>query len=423
MKDSRPLSNTPGSSAPAAPGSDLDFAAIRVRVTLCVKSTFTAIALRKPLDGSPAVLVQGEARDGASAHQLLLAHPNAVAVVDLDLLLDDSAEKLRTLLAARRDPTVLVNARGATVPDNLTRKPNVHVLSGRHAGSLDIGHVQEALLRTIQLARAAKVHMSAPGAGPSAYPAASDPPAVSPARTGAHAGAPHVMASPSTPASGLVQTQRGTSPPAASGGGLEAPKRGAAQLIVIGVSTGGPTVLLKILKGLQRPTIPTVIVQHMPRGETAGFAQRLGEECGHPVLEIGPGPLPEPPTIGLLQGGEDFSIALSVQGRLRLRPAQVPDNPFHPSVDHVLLTAAENGIATHTVILTGMGQDGAAGALALSRQGYPVIAQRPETCAVAGMPGAAIQNGAAKFIQSPEQITDSLNRWYSAVKPRAEAAP
>ena len=59
---------------------------------------------------------------------------------------------------------------------------------------------------------------------------------------------------------------------------------------------------------------------------------------------------------------------------------------------------------------------GAAGALALMKKGYPVIAQRPETCAVAGMPSAAINNGAAQQVQSPEQIVESINRWFAATK-------
>ena len=66
-----------------------------------------------------------------------------------------------------------------------------------------------------------------------------------------------------------------------------------------------------------------------------------------------------------------------------------------------------------------MGQDGAAGALALMRRGFPVIAQRPDTCAVAGMPSAAINNGAAQQVQSPEQIVDSINRWFAAAKANA----
>jgi len=67
-------------------------------------------------------------------------------------------------------------------------------------------------------------------------------------------------------------------------------------------------------------------------------------------------------------------------------------------------------------ILTGMGQDGAAGALAMAQKGLPVIAQRPDTCAVAGMPRAAIDNGAARAVQSPESIASTINRWSESAR-------
>jgi two-component system chemotaxis response regulator CheB len=188
------------------------------------------------------------------------------------------------------------------------------------------------------------------------------------------------------------------------------------ELVVIGVSTGGPTLLIKLLKDIATPTVPMLIAQHMPAGETAGFALRLSEVSGHQVVEVGRGSLPPVGTFGVVQGGMDFQISPAPNGQMRLREASVPGNPFHPSIDHLLRTAAEAGIPTHTVILTGMGQDGSVGALALSQQGYPVVAQRPETCAVAGMPSAAIQNGSARLVQSPEQIVETINRWFASVQ-------
>jgi two-component system chemotaxis response regulator CheB len=289
---------------------------------------------------------------------------------------------------------VLINARGAAVPESLSLKRTIHVLSSRNPGELDIGHVQDNLLAAIRTVRMTKVQESA---APSAL---RDAPTLSPAPA----------------ATGLPQGATTAPSATAASSTAQLPRRGPAELVVIGVSTGGPPLLVKMLKELHKPTIPTLIAQHMPAGETFGFALRLSEECSHPVIEVGQGPLPEVGVIGLVQSGKDFQISSPVPGKLRLKEATVPGNPFHPSVDHLLETAAQCGIATHTVILTGMGQDGAVGALALSKQGFPVIAQRPETCAVAGMPNAAIQNGAARFVQSPEQIVDSINRWYSAAK-------
>jgi two-component system chemotaxis response regulator CheB len=363
---------------------------MKVRVCLAVKSAFNSVALRRTLAADPDLQLVAEERECAAVARMLQANLGAVALVDLELLADPDGHSLQVHLAARRDPTVLINARGAAVPESLSLKRTIHVLSSRNPGELDIGHVQDNLLAAIRTVRMTKVQESA---ALSALSALRDTPTPSASTPGAT-----------------------TDRPTAASPAAQLPRRGPAELVVIGVSTGGPPLLVKMLKDLHKPTIPTLIAQHMPAGETFGFALRLSEECSHPVIEVGQGPVPEVGVIGLVQSGKDFQISSPVPGKLRLKEATVPGNPFHPSVDHLLETAAQCGIATHTVILTGMGQDGAVGALALSKQGFPVIAQRPETCAVAGMPNAAIQNGAARFVQSPEQIVESINRWYSAAK-------
>jgi two-component system chemotaxis response regulator CheB len=63
------------------------------------------------------------------------------------------------------------------------------------------------------------------------------------------------------------------------------------ELVVLGVSTGGPPLLMRLLKDLTKPAIPLLIVQHMPESETAGFAQRLSEESGLVVREMAAGPI------------------------------------------------------------------------------------------------------------------------------------
>jgi len=359
---------------------------MKLRICLAVKSTFTAIALRKSLAEDPNAQVLGEERTCPAVEKLLLSNASALAVVDTDLLAEPDAAGLITLLSQRREPTILVNARGTTLPPALANKSSIRVLTSRRPGELDIGHIQTLLIPALRTAREAWVQE-----GP--------------------AGRAGLSSSPSPFLSQALQAAP-----------LAPPKRGVAELIVIGVSTGGPTLLVKMLKDLITPTIPMLIAQHMPESETAGFAKRLTEEIGHSVVEVSAGPIAQTGRIGLVQGGKDFQILRNPSGSFRLKEAKVPHNPFHPSIDHLLLTAAEAEIAVHTVILTGMGQDGAAGSLALMRRGYPVIAQRPETCAVAGMPSAAINNGAAQQVQSPAQIVESINRWFAAAKPASGGA-
>jgi two-component system chemotaxis response regulator CheB len=190
---------------------------------------------------------------------------------------------------------------------------------------------------------------------------------------------------------------------------------GVLDLIVLGVSTGGPSLLLRLLKEVTKPAIPMLIVQHMPQTETAGFAARLSEESGLAVREIAGGPLPPVGAIGVLRGGSDFRIVRR-GGALQLHHALLVGNPFHPNIDEILTTAVAADVAVGAAILTGMGQDGAAGALAMAHKGLPVIAQRPDTCAVAGMPQAVIDNGSARSVQSPEGIATTLNRWSEAAR-------
>jgi two-component system chemotaxis response regulator CheB len=121
-----------------------------------------------------------------------------------------------------------------------------------------------------------------------------------------------------------------------------------------------------------------------------------------------------------LRGGTDYRV-VRTSGALHLRHASLPGNPFHPNIDEVLASAALADVAVGAAILTGMGNDGAAGALAMAKKGLPVIAQRPDTCAVAGMPQAAIANGAARAVQSPEGIAGTLNRWSEATRRSARA--
>lgn len=356
---------------------------MKLRVCLAVKSTFTAIALRTSLSTYPDTQMLGEERTCQGTEKLLAQQPSGLAVIDVDLFGDPDAPGLIALLAQRREPTILINARGTPLPSNLVGKAGIRVLTSRRPGELDIGHIQELLIPALKAAREAWV------------------------QTGPTSSATHIPVSTfATTATQSNTTQR---------------RGGVAELIVLGVSTGGPTLLVKMLKDLATPTIPMLIAQHMPASETAGFALRLSEEINQSVVEVGAGPLAGVGRIGLVQGGKDFQILRSPAGGFRLKEAVVPHNPFHPSIDHLLQTAADADIAVHTAILTGMGQDGSVGALSLMRKGFPVIAQRPETCAVAGMPSAAINNGAAQHVQSPEQIVESLNRWFAAAKaPRSE---
>ncbi len=182
------------------------------------------------------------------------------------------------------------------------------------------------------------------------------------------------------------------------------------QAMVIGASTGGPRALATVLGALRAPPrIPLLIVQHMPAGFTASFAERLTGQLGFGVQEVPP----DGTSIPLLSS----SVVLATGGRhLRVsahRCWSEPGTRLHgviPAVDVTLLDALESfGSRLGVVILTGMGEDGCRGAIQAHQRGAWVVAEAQETAVVWGMPGAVVQAGAADAVWPLNQIGLWLN--------------
>ncbi len=189
------------------------------------------------------------------------------------------------------------------------------------------------------------------------------------------------------------------------------------EIMVIGSSTGGPTVLEKIFSDLRSSiNCPIVITQHMPPVFTTSFAERLGKASGSPAIEATQGTVLEKGCIYVAPG--DYHLRL--QGdRTRATVSLDQGKKIHsvrPSVDPLFSTAAsifkERCLA---LVLTGMGNDGRDGAIAIKRAGGAVIIQNKESCAVFGMPGAVFSAGAYDKIADPQGIV-SLMREKIGVK-------
>jgi len=338
---------------------------MKLRVSLATGSAFLSMVIRQTISQLRDLSLIQEDRDAAAAQRTLHDRPG-LAIIDAGLFGGAAGAELKRMLAVRHEPSIVLDARASGVGEELAGNPSVHVVSGRQAGELDLGSIETDLRRVIDQIR--KLDRSG-AAGP-------------------------LAALPR-------QVQR------------KIPYAGTLDLIVIGVSTGGPALLTPLMKYFDKPTLPTMIVQHMPESETAGYAVRLAEASGHAVTEAAHGPLPGQGTICVVRGGQDYRLVRTAAGQLHLRSAHLPDNPFHPNIDEILLSAAASGLAVGTAILTGMGSDGAIGAAALAERGYPVLAQRPDTCAVAGMPQSAVDCGAASAVQTPESIVATINKWYA----------
>ena len=186
--------------------------------------------------------------------------------------------------------------------------------------------------------------------------------------------------------------------------------KGAVDLVVVGVSTGGPKMLPQLLHSMGRLRCPVVIAQHMPAVFTAGMAQHLGHETGLRVIEGYHGLSLELGMVVIAPGAHDSQIRRPFQG-LAMDVGVHPEAPIRPWVDLLFESAVSNAKNPVAVILTGMGNDGTRGGERFARNGLPVLVQKPETCVVAGMPGAAIKAGIASDVLTVEQIGKKLSRW------------
>lgn len=183
------------------------------------------------------------------------------------------------------------------------------------------------------------------------------------------------------------------------------------KVICIGASTGGTESLREVLEALPMDVPGIVIVQHMPEVFTAAFARRLDSICQVTVKEAGDG---DPVLRGhvLIAPGNRHTLLQRSGARYYVA---IKDGPLvsrhRPSVDVLFRSAAQYAGANAVgVIMTGMGDDGAAGLLEMRNAGALTIAQNEETCVVFGMPKEAIARGAAARVVPLELLAAEIRR-------------
>ncbi len=184
------------------------------------------------------------------------------------------------------------------------------------------------------------------------------------------------------------------------------------EMVLIGVSTGGPNALGVLLPALPRLGVPVLIVQHMPAIFTQTLAESLSVKCVLRVLEASHGQTAEADTVYIAPGGRQMRLAPAPDGRGIIRiNDDPPENNCRPSVDTLFRSVALHfpGRAMG-VILTGMGNDGTLGLKLLRRSGCFVIAQDEPSCVVFGMPKSAIDAGVVDEVLPLEAIPARIAR-------------
>lgn len=190
-------------------------------------------------------------------------------------------------------------------------------------------------------------------------------------------------------------------------------KRRGAQIrdiVAIGVSTGGPPAVQKIISSLQSDFPACVLIaQHMPAAFTGAFAKRLNDVSSLQVKEAQTGDRIEKGRVYIAPGGRHLKINQKVS-HIQLEIATEPDDVLYkPSVD-VLMESVAGGVGKRGlgVILTGMGKDGLLGIRVLKRKGGKALAQSDSTCVVYGMPRAIVDEGLADGVVDIDDMAESI---------------
>lgn len=208
---------------------------------------------------------------------------------------------------------------------------------------------------------------------------------------------PHAMPRPPPPAQAVATTK---------------PERAAApafattdRVVALGTSTGGTQALEVVLRQLPEDCPGIVIVQHMPEKFTAAFAQRLNGLCRIEVREARHMDRVRAGLALIAPGGRHMQLKRSGAQYLVEVMDGPPVNRHKPSVDVLFRSVARHaGHNALGVIMTGMGDDGARGLLAMREAGARTVAQDEASCVVFGMPKEALRMGAAQSTEALQSL-------------------
>ncbi len=390
-----------------------------IRVLVVDDSMFMRGAIAKTLTATGVFEVVGQAKDGHEALARVLSLKPDVVSMDFNMPGWTGADAVQAIMAQRPTPIVMFSAhttKGAKETlDALAAGAVDFVTKPAGEVSADLSKVQEELVRKLTSASAARPRASvrAPvSATHTPIPQSSPSVALGAAIAGiagvaGPASTRHVPSAtrpplssreprPSNPGSAVPVSPRALP----SGGAL--PK-----LVVIAVSTGGPVALGQLVPQLPADTrFAVVIVQHMPAHFTAALADRLDHDSPLSVREAQNGDRPRPGLVLIAPG--DKHLEFDDRGNVVLRDGPSV-NGCRPAADVTMVSAARvYGRRTVGVVLTGMGRDGTAGALAIRRAEGRTLAQDEDSCVIFGMPRAAIEAGAIEEVAPLKEIASRL---------------
>jgi len=355
-----------------------------VTVVVVDDSAFMRKAIATMLEKDPGIKVVATARNGEEGLELIRKHQPDVVTLDIEMPKMDGLTALRHIMMEMPRPVLMVSS--------LTTEGAEATLKAMELGAVDFipKQLSRVSLDIIKIEKELQ-HKIRSVAGRRIRPMG----ALRPAAPSAHA--PGGSAAPGA----------GPAPRAAA----LRPKAGQRRdVVAIGVSTGGPPAVQKVLAALPADFPAGILIaQHMPAAFTGPFAKRLDGVCKLNVKEAENGEPFRPGTVYISPGGKHLRIAQKIS-RIDIVVAEEPREALYkPSANELMASVGEGvGRRALAAILTGMGNDGMEGMKVLKARGGRALAQSDATCVVYGMPKAIVDAGLADEVVDIDDMAGAL---------------
>lgn len=355
----------------------------RIKVLVVDDSAFMRKIIKDAIDSQNDMTVVGTARDGIDALEKIKSLRPNVVTLDVEMPRMNGLEALKEIMKKTPTKVIMVSsltaANAETTMECLTLGAVDFIQKPSGSISLDFSKVEDDLLEKIRSAPSINV----------------DRLVARPARK---------------PVLTSKEPVEKTTPPTTRRTLSNVRQSGSNKLLLIASSTGGPRSLENVVPLLPASIgCPGIIVQHMPPGFTKSLAERLNRASALTVVEAKDGDVLKKDTLyiapgnyhlGLKKSGSEIRIYLDSSDRI---------NGVRPAADFTFKSAVDiYGSNIVSVVLTGMGKDGADGVRLIKSKGGASIVESPESCVVYGMPKAVVENGDADFILDNSYIADKV---------------
>ncbi|UZP68436.1 chemotaxis response regulator protein-glutamate methylesterase [Desulfovibrio mangrovi] len=352
-----------------------------ITVVVVDDSAFMRKALSSMLEKDPEIKVVATARDGQEGLEMIRKHNPDVVTLDIEMPRMDGLTALRHIMMEMPRPVLMVSSltvEGAEATLKAMELGAVDFIPKQLSKvSLDIVKIEEDLQEKVK-------HISRRRFIP---PRPSRP------------------VRPVAAVNGTAAATAAAPKPVVARNG-----RPTRDIVAIGVSTGGPPAVQKVLSQLPADFPATILIaQHMPAAFTGPFAKRLDGVCKITVKEAETGDKIAPGMAYVAPGGKHIRLDLR-GGRMELVVTPEPADALYKPSANVLMESVGNSVGRKAlgVILTGMGSDGAEGMRVLKQKGGRSIAQSDASCVVYGMPKAVVDAGLADEIHDIDDIAEAI---------------